>query len=346
MYCKTTPSRPRATIAAIAAFALAIAGCSAGDGVGAADASQTSDIAPKGDVSPWSGLPAKPASLICTPCHSSPNCRSEEDPDAVCVDQGASGAFCGASCTIDSDCPNDGVAYICAEATAIEGPTVKQCVRAAENGAAFGLCPCSPWAAALLRSTWCKTVSGCTGARFCTGGGLGDCEGPVASDEVCNGQDDDCDGAVDEFTCDDTNVCTNDSCSAHQGCIHEPTASACNDGSQCTTQDSCVGGHCLGTQPVSCDDGNPCSDDWCEPLKSCQHADNAATCDDDDPCTTGDGCEAAACVGGPEVICADLDPCTIDSCDPDSGLCEHEVAVDGAACGDQLVCAAGVCVAP
>ena len=37
----------------------------------------------------------------------------------------------------------------------------------------------------------------------------------------------------------------------------------CNDGDLCTQTDVCGGGVCQGSDPVSCDDGNECTDDLC-----------------------------------------------------------------------------------
>ena len=46
---------------------------------------------------------------------------------------------------------------------------------------------------------------------------------------------------------------------------------------------------------VSCDDGNPCTDDRCDPALGCVRDPNSAPCDDLDPCTAGDACRDGAC---------------------------------------------------
>ena len=53
-------------------------------------------------------------------------------------------------------------------------------------------------------------------------------------------------------TCDDANVCTDDSCDPVSGCVHTNNSGACNDGNACTTGDTCRGGVCGGgtTDPV------------------------------------------------------------------------------------------------
>lgn len=68
-----------------------------------------------------------------------------------------------------------------------------------------------------------------------------------------------------------------------------------------------------------CDDGNPCTDDRCEPTFGCVFQPHLRPCDDGDRCTTGDQCRAGACVGGAPTVCDDGDRCTTDACEPDAG---------------------------
>ena len=105
------------------------------------------------------------------------------------------------------------------------------------------------------------------------------------------------------LVCDDGNVCTRDSCDASAGgCVFTPlVGQPCNDGDLCTANDVCrqiVGGPvaCVGT-PVSCDDGNPCTADRCDP-------------------STG------ACLSVP-INCDDGNACTLDSCEAATGQCVH-----------------------
>ena len=66
--------------------------------------------------------------------------------------------------------------------------------------------------------------------------------------------------------------------------------------------------------PTTCDDGNPCTVDDCDPLVGCTATPKA---------------------------CDDGDPCTIDSCDLNSGACTH--AAQG--CDDNNACTIGTCTA-
>ncbi len=174
----------------------------------------------------------------------------------------------------------------------------------------------------------------CEGEPACTNG-KPICVGRTPQPEICNGVDDDCDGSVDEATCDDGLACTADSCD--------------------TTAEACV------FQPIheACDDGNPCTADSCDSSSGCVHEDVVGlSCDDGNACTVSDSCVQGRCQGTPiprccatESDCDDSNPCTEDSCDLDSGTCEHDLAsLEGAPCdadGDGCtvgdVCTGGTC---
>jgi hypothetical protein len=50
--------------------------------------------------------------------------------------------------------------------------------------------------------------------------------------------------------------------------------------------------------PNACDDGNPCTEDLCDPVAGCLHDANSAPCSDANPCTANDVCHDRTCVGG------------------------------------------------
>ena len=189
----------------------------------------------------------------------------------------------------------------------------------------------------------------------------------VAPEEICFATAD----------CDDGNACTIDACDPITGqCTHAagPDGTACADADPCTTGLTCSSGVC-GTRPA-CNDGNRCTADACDPAtgacvstpvvcddgNECTHdACDAGTgecvfaplpagtsCDDGDPCSTGDACVLEA--GQPSPACSgvsacdDSDPCTSDQCDTDNGACVFLPIQcdDGNPCTvDQ--CEAGVC---
>lgn len=92
----------------------------------------------------------------------------------------------------------------------------------------------------------------------------------------------------------------------------------CDDGDACSVGDVCSGGACSPGAALSCDDGNPCTDDACDPALGCVAAANTAPCDDGTLCTIKDTCAFGLCVGNP-LPCDDANKCTADSCDPAVG---------------------------
>ncbi|MFH0977666.1 MAG: right-handed parallel beta-helix repeat-containing protein [Candidatus Woesearchaeota archaeon] len=65
------------------------------------------------------------------------------------------------------------------------------------------------------------------------------------------------------------------------------------------------------------------------------NANEGTSCNSDDLCTTGSVCSAGECVGTPK-NCSDSFACTVDSCNSESGSCEH--IADNAVCDDSLFC--------
>jgi hypothetical protein len=107
-----------------------------------------------------------------------------------------------------------------------------------------------------------------------------------------------------------------------------------------------VNGECVFT-PKDCDDGDPCTTDFCDGQGNCQSL--PISCDPD-----GDPCTIARCVDGEcvsEPACDDGDPCTEDFCVPvgpqlrgnDEGPFEcMSLPID---CDDSDPCTADECVA-
>ena len=129
-----------------------------------------------------------------------------------------------------------------------------------------------------------------------------------------------CQGAV--LTCSDSNLCTDDSCDPKTGCVYTPNSVPCDDGNACTSGDVCAGGKCAGPGGVNCNDSNLCTDDSCDPVAGCKHANNSTPCDDSNACTVTDTCSGGKCVGSGTPSCDDAKKCTTDSCEPNSG-CLH-----------------------
>ncbi len=145
--------------------------------------------------------------------------------------------------------------------------------------------------------------------------------------------------------CGEDNECTIGECVDGE-CMEDPISGPCDDGDDCTTNDKCSSGRCVG-RPKNCKTGNPCidhclscRDGFCQGYPGCPPAVGGPPCDDGDPCTEHDRCLFSYCIGthckdqpqcfdaqeceegvgcvtipGTAMDCNDDDPCTLDSCD-------------------------------
>jgi hypothetical protein len=171
----------------------------------------------------------------------------------------------------------------------------------------------------------CEDMNACTVGDTCAGGKC-----TPGSDANCN----------------DGNPCTDDTCEPAQGCVHTDNSDPCNDGDACTTGDTCTAGACAPLGVLACDDGNPCTADVCDPQTGCQHTAQEGECDDGNACTELDLCVAGTCKGMGAPNCNDSNPCTADSCLPETG-CMHTFAdggcTDGNPCTVNDTCVKGKC---
>jgi len=199
------------------------------------------------------------------------------------------------------------------------------------------------------------TTDGCEPASGCT-------HDPVVCEDDYDCTDDSCDPArgctyaPNDAACPDQNPCTQDLCSVTDGCLHDGGSlegEPCEDGDACTTGTTCSAGNCQGGTAEETDDLNECTTDGCDPASGVSHEPRTG-----EPCTTTDAmcplegeCQLVGgeptCVAEP-VDCDDDDPCTDDSCDPETpSACLHDW--NTAACDDSDpctvgdVCAEGVC---
>lgn len=151
----------------------------------------------------------------------------------------------------------------------------------------------------------CTGVGACT-AGLCEAGAALDCDDDnsctidschptqgcthLATFSAC------CTGLV--SVCDDGNACTTDSCDpVTKGCTYENNKVACDDTDACTSEDACTSGSCQGV-PISCADGNDCSEDVCSPTEGCTQIPlSSGPCDDGLTCSTNDSCIGGECAG-------------------------------------------------
>jgi len=97
---------------------------------------------------------------------------------------------------------------------------------------------------------------------------------------------------------------------------------------------------------VSCDDGNPCTKDACNPTTGqCTFSNLGGGCNDANACTSGDACSGGVCQGTP-ISCDDGNTCTTDACNGAIG-CTHvnnsNGCNDGNACTVGDLCTGGAC---
>ena len=206
------------------------------------------------------------------------------------------------------------------------------------------------------------------------------CEGGV-----CKGRQKDCGEAKDEChkmvcvaetgsceervkvgaSCDDGNECTDgDKCTEAGICVGEDNGKCqCSSEEDCIKQgyDICKGpvkceGHkCIQdtSKPVVCEEPqDPCKESYCDSKDGqCKEREKeeGSVCDDGNPCTIEDRCNGGVCKGKAK-DCDDKNQCTQDSCNIETGKCEHKV-MEGADCDDGNICtqvdkcdASGKCV--
>ncbi len=208
----------------------------------------------------------------------------------------------------------------------------------------------------------CDDSDPCT-ADSCAASAGGCLHAPAPGEPACD-DDNPCttadrcvDGACtgDNVPCsDDDNPCTTSACDPASGeCrLSLLPGAGCDDLDPCTTDDVCGDGAVCAGVTVTCNDGNPCTLDACQPLTgACAfEPDDGRPCNDGNPCTAGDACLAGDCLGQ-GIDCDDDNPCTLDVCSADDAGGCHHVPANGVACddGDPCTkndhCQAGACVA-
>ena len=131
---------------------------------------------------------------ICDPCATHSDCvQGDTDSGHYCLDWGAKGHFCGGECSSDGLCPSG---YSCMDVPVGGGLLDKQCVPDAQE------CACSQLAQQLQLSSTCSVATAqgtCHGVRMCTTAGLSACNALTPQSEVCDGIDNDCNGATDDL---------------------------------------------------------------------------------------------------------------------------------------------------
>jgi hypothetical protein len=297
-------------------------------------------------------------------CSQQPNDLVCEDNN-VCTDDVCTAAGCQNS--FNTDTCNDGLACTildtCANGNCAGTPVV--CPQGQQCDPADGQCK------TCLVDTHCNDNNGCTddtcnaGACVYTPNSLSCDDGlfctltDVCSGGTCQGGGERCPGQqCDETTdacvqcltavhCDDSNICTDNTCVSGV-CQFPANTAPCGDGLHCNGAEVCGGGSCLPGTPPDCGDGLPCTADSCnEATDSCDHAPDDNACNDTLYCNGVESCDVTlGCVTGAPPNCDDSIPCTLDACVEATDSCSHTpqdgVCDDGLFCNGLETCLAGV----
>ena len=115
----------------------------------------------------------------------------------------------------------------------------------------------------------------------------------------------------------------------------------CDDGNACNGDESCdASGMCVDGTAPAVDDGNVCTADTCSPASgvSNQPLPAGSSCADSDACNGEETCDGAGgCAPGSVPNPDDGNPCTVDGCDPATGV-RHVPQPVGTSCGDGNDC--------
>ncbi len=262
------------------------------------------------------------------------------DDNNPCTQDGCDPA--GAGCSHDnlsSACSDDNACTsgdVCSFGSCIPGPSLN-----CDDGNPCTVDSCSP-------------KSGCAHSNVAGSCNDGD---PCTTNDACVIGAGTCKGTPFDVTsnnfCDDSNLCTNDSCHTILGCQHTSNTVSCDDGDPCTVGDACKSSVCAaGPTTKDCDDKDLCTLDSCLSGKGCSNLPGSVKCDDGSPCTV-DTCDAktGACAHAAKADCCsssaqcdDGKPCTVDACV--AGVCQHQgdgCCAKDADCTDGDGCTTNTC---
>ncbi len=306
----------------------------------------------------------------CKGCGDTASTNNQNSVPAGCTDADGDGFELGQDCEASTDCDDTNAAVhpdadeVCGDDTDndCDGIVDEDCMGACDAG----------------ESRECSRDEGaCTlGVQECVDGSWSTCSGQGPVSETCNGEDDDCDGEIDETgdeLCDDglacngisrcedgactavttldcsdlDGPCTQGMCSEKDGGCRSfpvPNGQACDDGNFCTEAGTCSAGVCE-TTPRDCSAvGDACNVGVCdETADACvaQPVSDGTTCDDAAFCTTGNACTAGVCAGSARDCSAAADQCNTGICDETADACVAMPVSNGTACDDALYCNVG-----
>ena len=270
------------------------------------------------------------------------SCTVQNQPDGTTCNADNNGCTVGDACK--SGACVAGSAKDCSSANSPDGCLVGTCTSLSASTNSCGTQPASGGTPCNADGNGCTAGDACNGSGKCVAGPQIVCAFDPAS---CNAGSCMPTGPA-SYTC--------------VGGAAKPDGTACNlDNSGCTL-DTCKGGKCLagaapdcssaatkcatGTckysdwttyscvpTPITCDDGNPCTDDACALASGCTATANSAICNDNNVCTLSDTCAGGSCTSTTPANCNDGNACTSDGCDPVVGCTATALSCDdGNAC--------------
>lgn len=233
-------------------------------------------------------------------------------------------------CVVTSDCGNSG--YVCSKNQCKPAAACKSSADCKATGQV-----CDKGAGACVD---CVSAADCAGGFSCVESAC-TAAPPCKSDKdcpnVCNTASGTCAGCVTSADCGSGMFCA-----GWQQCV--PVACS---GAKCAVLPTVQWYACLQdgsgyADGAACADSNPCTADACEPGIGCTHKPIPGPCDDGNPCTSADACDAYGyCTGSPTDCNDGLAACATGYCDPEIG-CYPET--DDAACDDGNVCTLDLCL--
>jgi RHS repeat-associated protein len=305
-----------------------------------------------GTCDPTSGICSNPAASDGTLCTGTNRCnQSYACVSGTCT--GESPVTCTASdaCHLVGTCnPSTGV---CSNPTAPNGTSCNDgnaCTQtdSCQNGTCVGV-----GTVTCTALDQCHTVGTCDPRTGCSNPPLADGT-PCSGSDKCN-QVYECTGGTclgtSPVTCVASDPChVPGTCDPSAGSCSNPAApdgTACNDHNACTRSDSCQGGKCAGSNPVTC-----AALDACHLPGTCNAGSGACSnpnAPDGTTCSTGDAstpqvCSAGACVAAATTCASPQTPC--------NGLCvstqsdSKNCGACGNVCAKGYSCAAGSCISP
>lgn len=174
------------------------------------------------------------------------------------------------------------------------------------------------------------TACGSSRSTVCDNPDTCDANGLCQSNHVANGTP-----CPDGLACNGAETCQGGECAPGTpipGCCRNN--GDCNNNNPCDGVETCVNSTCVPGTPIVCNDGNPCTDDFCQPNGTCGTANNSRLCNDGNVCTGFDLCMNGVCVGGggpPDCLgddCTDCDNNNVrDDCE-ELADCDNDTVPD------------------